>query len=98
MTLDQKKIRLIEEIVRNERADVLEAVGSVLARFRDSGRASASLPKLDLSKHRNISGEFDFEALRRRRPQGRIDMHAFARQADELEWEQSVEELISDLD
>lgn len=90
MTLDQRKIDLIQRIASSTDEQKIEAVDKLL-----SGTIAR---RIDLSKHKNIKQKFDLEEAKRKRPRKGIDMEAFFKETKDLEWDQSIEELLADLD
>ncbi|MEL6944948.1 MAG: hypothetical protein AAFO82_20015, partial [Bacteroidota bacterium] len=88
MTLEHKKYEIIQEIILTKQEDFIYAVEEVVKRF--------TKPKfqLNLSKHQNIEPTVNLEKIKAERPPIDFDMKAFEAEADELEWEQSIEELL----
>jgi hypothetical protein len=53
---------------------------------------------IDLSRHSNIEARVDIEKIKRERPRVDFDMNEFVEEANSLEWNKSIEELLIDLD
>lgn len=92
MTLEHRKIALIQEIASSTQEDFINAVDEVVRQF------SGTKFKLDLSKHTNIKKKVDIEKLKTDRPLIDFDMSEFVEEANDLEWDKSIEELLVELD
>lgn len=90
MTLDQRKIDLIQRIARTTDERKIDAA--------DKAMSGLITSRIDLSKHKNIKQHFDLEEVKRKNPRSRIDMKEWMNRADQLEWNESIEELLADLD
>lgn len=90
MMLDQRKIDLIQRIARSTDVATIDAVDKLL-----TGTVAR---QIDLSRHMNIKPTFDLEGVKKRRPRKPFDIQAFFAETESLEWEQSIEELLADLD
>lgn len=92
MTLEHKKIEIIQEIASSTHEELINAVEAVLQNF--------SKPKftLDLSKHSNIEQNTNLEKIKIERPPVNFDMDEFIQEANALEWDKSIEELLAELD
>lgn len=92
MTLEHKKINIIQQIAASSQEEFINAIDEFLRNFQR--------PKytLDLSNHPNIEDKVDIEKIKRERPLVEFDMTEFEKEADSLEWDKSIEELLSELD
>lgn len=92
MTLEHKKYEIIQQTILSKQEDFINAIDEVVKNF--------TKPKfrLDLSKHRNIEPFVDLDKIKSERPPIPFDMEEFIAEANELEWEQSIDELLADLD
>lgn len=92
MTLEHKKYEIIQQIILSKREDFINAIDEVVKSFTKAEF------QLDLSKHQNIEPFVNLDKIKSERPPVDLDMDAFIAEANELEWEQSIEELLADLD
>ena len=92
MTLEHKKIEIIQEIASSTEEELINAVEKVLQNF------SRAKFKLRLDRHANIESHVDIEKIKEERPPKDFDMKEFISEADELEWDKSISELLSELD
>lgn len=92
MTLEHKKINLIQQIAASTREDLINALDEVVQRF--------DIPKytIDLSRHTNIEMRVDIEKIKKERPLIDFDMNEFVEEANSLEWDKSIDELLKELD
>jgi len=92
MTLDHRKIEIIQEIAASTHEEFINAVDEVIQRFHKAKF------KLDFSRHSSIERAVDIKRITSERPLTNFDMDEFIEEADSLEWSQSVKELLADLD
>lgn len=92
MTLEHKKYEIIQRIILSKQDDFINALEEFVQQFEKPTF------KLDLSKHSNIEPIVDLEKIKTERPLVDLDMNEFAKEADDLEWDQSIEELLAELD
>ncbi len=92
MTLDHRKVEIVQEILSTSQEELLDAIDEVIQKF--------TKPKyrLNLSKHQNIRKKVDLNELKKERPLKEFDMKVFEEEANSLEWEKSIDELLSELD
>ncbi|MEM8527445.1 MAG: hypothetical protein AAGG68_22585 [Bacteroidota bacterium] len=92
MTLEHRKYKIIQQIILSKQEDFINAIDEVVKRFTKTEF------QLDLSKHQNIEPFVDLDKIKSERPPVDFNMEEFIAEANELEWEQSIEELLADLD
>lgn len=92
MTLEHKKYTIIREIMTISQEEMLEVIEELVKKV--------TRPKytLDLSRHANIKARLDLEAIKKERPPVDFDMAEFRKEAGELEWDKSIDELLQALD
>jgi hypothetical protein len=92
MTLDHRKIAIIQEIASSTHEDFINAIDEVIQKF------ARPKFKLDLSKHSNIREAVDIEKIKIERPLVKFDMSEFEEEANNLQWGKSIKELLTELD
>ena len=92
MTLDHRKIELAQEILATSEEKLLDAIDEIIRKF------TKPRFKLNLSKHNNIKKQVDVEELKKERPLKDFDMAEFEEEANSLEWDKSINELLAELD
>lgn len=92
MTLEHKKIEIIQEIASSDEVELINAIEEVLQRF------SSATFTIDLGQHLNIEKQVNLEKIKEERPLKDFDMDEFVQEANELEWDKSISELLSELD
>ena len=92
MSLEHVKYQLIQQIILSEEEDMISAIVSLVNSYQRPEDF------IDLSAHSNISTDFDLDKLLAERPLQRFDMDAFTKEADDLEWDKSIEDLLYQLD
>jgi len=92
MTLDHRKIELAQEILATSEEKLLDAIDEIIQKF------TKPKFKLNLSNHDNIKKKVDIEELKQERPLKQFDMVEFEREANSLEWDKSINELLAELD
>lgn len=92
MTLEHKKIALIQEIAASSREELINAVAEVVQKFADDNNW------LDLSKHTNIEDDIDVERIQSDKAPLPFDYDDFVATVENLEWDKSTEELLEELD
>ena len=92
MTLEHRKIEIIQEIASSNQEELISAVEIVLHEF------SKTTFKLNLSKHLNIEKQVDLDNIKKERPPIDFNMDDFIKEANELEWDKSIDELLVELD
>jgi hypothetical protein len=92
MTLERKKINLIQQIAASSQEDFINALDELAQRF--------TTPKysIDLSRHTNIKTHVDIDSIKKERPPIDFDMNQFIEEANSLEWNKSIDELLIELD
>ncbi|TXF90289.1 hypothetical protein FUA23_07150 [Neolewinella aurantiaca] len=92
MTLEHKKYAIIQEIMTISQEDMIDMIEELVKKV--------TRPKytLDLSRHANIKAKVDLEAIKKERPPVDFDMAEFRKEASELEWDKSIDELLQELD
>ena len=92
MTIEHRKINIIRQIAASTHEEFIDAIDEVVRKF--------SRPKfsLDLSSHANFKEKVDLGKILSERTLIDFEMTDFIKEADELEWEKSVEELLEELD
>lgn len=91
MTLDHKKIEIIREIAASTQEEFINAVDEVIKKF------TTPTFKLNLGKHTNIKPFVDLEKIKREQPTVDFEMDKFIADANNLEWDKSIDELLADL-
>jgi hypothetical protein len=92
MTLEHKKIEIIQEIASSTEVELINAVEEVLQKF------TSNTFKINLSQHMNIENQVNLEKIKEERPLKDFDMDEFIKEANELEWDKSISELLLELD
>ncbi len=92
MTLDHRKVEIIQEILSTSQEELLDAIDEVLQEF------TKPRFKLDLSKHKNIKKNVNLSELKKERPLKSFDMSEFEKEANSLEWDKSIDQLLAELD
>lgn len=92
MTLEHKKYEIIQEIMSITQEDIIISIEKVIKKF--------AKPKyhLDLSKHENIKEKVSIQEIMDNRPLIDFDMNEFVKEANSLQWDKSIEELLAELD
>lgn len=92
MTLDHRKVEIIQEILSTSHEELLDAIDEVLQKF------TRPRFKLDLGKHENIKKKVNIAELKRERPLIPFNMAEFEKEANLLEWDKSIDQLLAELD
>ena len=92
MNIEDKKSAILREIADSDEEALINAIDATIQNFRRPKF------KLDLSKHTHIKQNIDWSQLRQDHPVKKIDLEAWKKKVDQLSWEQSLEELLADLD
>lgn len=91
MTLEHKKYAIIQEIMTISQEEMIDTIEELVKKV--------TRPKytLDLSRHTNVKAKVDLEAIKKERPTADFDMAAFRKEARQLEWDKSIDELLLEL-
>lgn len=91
MTLDHRKIEIIQEIVTSTQEELLNAIDEVIKKFSE--------PKfqLNLKAHENLETFVNLEKIKSERPLVSFDMNEFEDEVNDLEWDKSIDELLLEL-
>jgi len=92
MTLEHRKIEIIQEIAASNHEELIKAVETVLQKF------SKTTFKLNLSRHKNIEKSIDLNKIKAKRPLIDFSMEEFIKEANDVEWNKSIDELLMELD
>ncbi len=92
MTLEHRKIEIIQEIAASSQEELIDAIDEVIQNF------TKSKFKLNFSKHPNIKKSVDLDELKKERPLKDFDMDEFEKEANSITWEKSIDELLIELD
>ena len=92
MTLDHRKVEIVQEILSTSQEELLDAIDEVIQKF--------TKPKyrLNLGKHKNIRKKVDLNKLKKERPLKGFNMDEFEKEANLLEWKKPIDELLAELD
>lgn len=93
MTIEQKKYKLIEDIVTVNQIELLDAINLLIKNFS----VTQTLPTVSLNRHSNIESTVNINKIKTERPLTPLDMSEFAVEAEQLQWNKSIHELLQEL-
>ncbi|MEN0047130.1 MAG: hypothetical protein AAF806_08745 [Bacteroidota bacterium] len=99
MTIDLRKTEIIKKIKVVNEDWILTSIEKLLSGV---GREDNELNERELMNDYlhyvgNIEEKLDLEKIKKERPLKKLNMERFSELADDLEWDQSIEELLEDL-
>ena len=101
MTIDARKNNIVEKLTLVQEEWILRSIEHLLSAAGGTAEPSAPSEQIATASLAPYTGnyykKFDLEEAIRERPPKKIDMEAWKKKADELVWEQSIEELLEDL-
>ena len=100
---DAALIRRVHRLVASDRSpseepnngEVKEQAGVYVTDRMRTADVTPGQPPGDLRRFGAIEEKLDFERLKREQPRRKYDPEAFAKLADSLEWEHTIEELLA---
>lgn len=98
MTINARKAVIINKIKHVQENWLLRSIEKLLSDIDEVKEEHEKSSVVDYTYYvGNIEEKVDLEKIKRERPLKKLDMAEFEQLADELEWEQSIDELLEDL-